>query len=710
MSIQKILGVKAGPVMNKTLAFEIGTEEIPAFDLEKATSKFSEIIESSLDDAKIPYGEIKIYSSPRRIACVIDDVASETEAINEVHKGPSTKIAFDESGAPTKAAIGFARGKGVEVEDLKVREDVGVEYVFAETNIPAVNTSDILPEILMSMIEDIHWPKSMKWGSHRELFSRPVRWIVAMLDKDVIELEYAGVKSSNFTMGHRALAPGKHEIASAQDYEDVVRDAKVVPTQDERKALIEKGASAIEAANPGCNVVLPAKTLTEVINLSEFPTVLCGEFDKEFLAVPEEIIVDAMLMHQRYFPIYKDGVLQNKFVIVSNGNPDCSEVIIDGNERVVAARLYDAKFFYEEDLKKPLESYVDRLDEVVFQEKLGTMLDKTNRVEKLAAKICLEAAISDYETGLIAKAARLAKADLITNAVVEFTSVQGIMGSYYAKAQGEEVEVAEAIADHYKPRFAGDNPPEGIVGKVVAVADKIDTICGLFAVGQLPTGTSDPFALRRSALGVIAIMQTGLDISLEKSLSESLDIYLENGLEFNKAEVLEQLIDFFITRTRVMLHDSGNSYDAIDAVLAVGIVEPITLIERTEALTEAISKSPELFEDLATAYARANNLRDPESGTAIDASLFNSEESELLKAIEEVTTKVNVNLGEGLYSQALSDLAGLRAPIDSFFESTMIMDEDLELRANRMKLLNRFTEVFVNIADFSLIQHKKTKK
>lgn len=694
----------------KTLAFEIGTEEIPAFDLEKATSKFSGIIEGALDDSRIPHGDIKVYSTPRRIACVVSNVASETEAINEVHKGPSTKIAFDESGAPTKAASGFARGKGVSVEELIVREEGGTEYVFAETSIPAEDTATILADLLKGVIESIYWPKSMKWGSHRELFSRPVRWIVSMLGSDVISFDYAGVESSNYTMGHRSLAPGKHELASADDYEKVVRAAKVVPTQDERKHIIEEGVKEVEAANAGCNVVLPEKTLTEVINLSEYPTVLCGQFDEEFLAVPEEIIVDAMLMHQRYFPLYKNGALQNKFIIVSNGNPECSEVIVDGNERVVAARLYDAKFFYEEDLKKPLESYVDRLNEVVFQEKLGTMLEKTTRVEQLAEKICLQASIADYESGLVAKAARLAKADLVTNAVIEFTSVQGIMGSYYAKAQGEDEAVVNAIADHYKPRFSGDNPPDGIVGKVVAAADKIDTICGLFAIGQLPTGTSDPFALRRSALGVISIIQSGLDISLEKCLSDSLDIYLESGLTFNKAEVTEQLVEFFMTRTRVLLHDEGNSYDAIDAVLAVGIAEPIILIERTRALTTAMNQSPELFEDLATAYARANNLREADAGTEVDASLFNPVEKELLTAIETVGTKVNVNLDEGLYEQALEDLAGLRAPIDSFFESTMIMDEDLALRTNRMRLLNRFTEVFVNIADFSLIQHKKTKK
>lgn len=695
---------------SETLAFEIGTEEIPAFDLEKATSKFPELVEEALDDARIPYGEVKVYSSPRRLACVISEMATQTEAVNEVYKGPSTKIAFDETGAPTKAAIGFARGKGVEVDDLEVREEGGVEYVFAEKVIESKEVKELLPTILKGIIESIYWPKSMKWGFHKELFSRPVRWILAMLGDTVIPLEYAGVQSADYTVGHRSLAPGKHAVKTASDYEKTVREAKVVPTQDERRKVIDDGVAEIVKSLAGCNAELPKKTLTEVINLTEYPTVLCGTFDEEFLKVPEEIIVDAMLMHQRYFPIYKEGKLQNKFIVVSNGDPKCSEMIVDGNERVVAARLYDAKFFYEEDLKNPLESYVERLNEVVFQEKLGTMLDKTERVEKLVAKICLDASISDYEAGLASRAARLAKADLVTNAVVEFTSVQGIMGSYYADAQGEDEKVVAAIADHYKPRFAGDNPPDELVGKIVAAADKIDTICGLFAVGQLPTGTSDPFALRRSALGVISIMQSGLDITLDECLSESLSIYLECGIQFNKEEVHGQLRDFFVTRTRVLLHDEGCSYDVIDAVLATGVVEPITIIDRSRALRDAMSESPDLFEDLAVAYARANNLRDEEAGTTVDASLFNDDERRLSDTIEKVTSKVNVNLDEGLYSQALEDLAALRGPIDAFFESTMIMDEDMAIRQNRLRLLNRFVEVFAHIADFSLIQRKKSKK
>ncbi len=690
-----------------TLLFEIGTEEIPAFDLQKATKQFAGLVPAALDDARIPHGEVTVLTSPRRIAALVAGVAAATEAVEEEHKGPSVKIAFDDAGNPTKAAEGFARGKGVDVASLEVRDEGGTEYVFAKRSIPSADVAELLPGVLKGVIEGISWPKSMKWGSSRELFSRPVRWIAAMLGDAVLPLSYAGVQASNFTMGHRVLAPGRHEIPCADQYESVVRAAFVVPSEDERRAIIEQGAKDAEAANPGCTAVLPAKTLTEVVNLSEPPTVLVGTFDEEFLKVPEEITVDAMLMHQRYFPLYRDGALTNRFVIVSNGDPAFSDNVIDGNERVVAARLYDAKFFYEEDLKAPLESYVERLDEVVFQEQLGTMRSKTDRVVQLAQKLCLDASVTAAEAEMVARAAKLAKADLVTNAVVEFTSVQGVMGSYYAAASGEHERVAQAIADHYRPRFAGDEPPADLVGRMVAVADKVDTICGLFAVGQAPTGSSDPFALRRAALGIIAILQAGLDVSLEKAIDASLAIYREGGLDFDRDAVFGEVVDFFCTRTKVMLHEAGNDVGAIDAVLAAGVVEPTEVVRRTEALTAAIRQSPELFDDLASAYARANNLRDASLGDGVDAALFDDAERELSHAVEEVSSKVAVALDEGLYPQALADLAALRAPIDDFFESTMVMDEDAALRENRMRLLNRFVGAFANVADFSLIQHKR---
>lgn len=691
---------------SRTLAFEIGTEEIPAFDLQNATKQFPELVREGLDDIGLDHGDVHCYTTPRRMIVIVDDVASATEALVEEHKGPSVKIAFDESGNPTKAAQGFARGKGLDVDALELREVDGVEYVFAVTSKPAMSATDILPEVLEGVIASISWPKSMCWGTEKALFSRPVRWLVAFLGDEVLSVKFAGLKAGNVTFGHRFLSPGAHEVTDADSLMDVVRSIHVIPSEEERKAVIETGVAKAEA-DTGYTAVLPPKTLTEVINLSEYPTVMVGTFDELFLKVPEEIIVDAMLMHQRYFPLYNDGKLTNKFIIVSNGNPECEATIVDGNERVVAARLYDAKFFYEEDLKKPLESYVEHLDEVVFQEQLGTMRSKTDRVAQLAQRLCIDAQADAAIAEDVARAALLAKADLVTNAVIEFTSVQGIMGSYYAIESGENERVARAIADHYRPRFAGDEPPADIVGKFVAAADKLDTVCGLFAVDQAPTGSSDPFALRRAALGIIAILQSGLGVSLERAIDDALSIYQESGLDFDRERTRAEILDFFITRCRVMLHDQGMPLDAIDAVLAVGVVEPVVIIDRVEALQHARSASPDTFDDLATAYGRANNLRDAEAGTDFDAALFTEPEKELADAIAKASTEVEEYLADGLYEPALDSLAALRVPIDDFFESTMVMDEDARIRENRMKLLNRFVGVFANVADFGSMVRSK---
>ena len=413
----------------ETLAFEIGTEEIPAFDLHKATEQLATLVPTALDAARIPHGEVHIYSTPRRLMMIVDDVALETEALDEVFKGPAVRIAFDEEGKPTKAAEGFARGKGVDVATLEVREEKGVEYVFATRSLAAVPVVDLLPEVLRSIITGISWAKSCRWGTTSEYFSRPVRWLVAMLGEDIIPVRFAGLIGGNLTRGHRFLSPGPHEVSTASELLNVVENAYVITSEEAREAIIREGVAEAEKTY-NSRSELPAKTLLEVTNLCEYPTVLVGTFDEEFLDVPEEIIVDAMLMHQRYFPLYDaNDKLTNRFIVVSNGDPACAETIIAGNEKVVRARLSDAKFFYEEDLKQPLDAYVDHLDEVVFQETLGTMKAKTNRIVALAEHLAEDADLNDVDAKDASRAAYLAKADLVTNAVIEFTSVQGIMGS-----------------------------------------------------------------------------------------------------------------------------------------------------------------------------------------------------------------------------------------------------------------------------------------
>ncbi|WP_417752766.1 glycine--tRNA ligase subunit beta [Senegalimassilia anaerobia] len=690
-----------------TLAFEIGVEEIPAFDLDSANKQLEKMVPAAFADARIPYDSIEIHSSPRRLIVMAYGVADATEALVEEYKGPAAKIAFDADGNPTKAAIGFARGKGLSPENLERREVNGTEYVFATKNIPATPVADLLPDVLAGFITAIKWPRSCRWAAYREYFVRPVRWIVAMLDDVVLPVSFAGAESSNFTMGHRVLAPGKHTVDTAANLLDVIRAAYVIPTQAERERIIREGVAAIEAET-GFTADLPAKTLLEVVNLSEYPQPLVSAFDEEFLQVPEEIIVDAMLMHQRYFPLYDAaGKLTNKFIIVSNGNPECAATIIDGNERVVRARLDDAKFFYEEDLKHPLESYIEKLDKVVFQESLGTVRQKAERLEKLACALSADAQLDAADAADAKRAARLCKADLVTNAVIEFTSVQGVMGSYYAAASGETPQVAQAIGQHYQPRFAGDALPDTTVGKLVALADKLDTICGLFAVGQGPTGSSDPFALRRSAIGIVNMLEAGLPISLAAAIDESLASFAAQGVAFDAAAVRAEVVDFFVTRTKVMLRDAGVNADTIDAVLAAGVEEPAVISQRAHALEDARANDAETFDNLATAYARANNLRKPELGEDVDDALLTEPERALAGAVATAEQAVASALASDDFAAALSQLAALRAPIDGFFADVMVMDEDAALRDNRLRLLNRFVAVFANVADFGKMAKSK---
>lgn len=689
----------------RTLAFEIGTEEIPAFDLAGAVKQLSTMVPSLLDDAAIPHGAVEIFSSPRRLIVIAEEIPEATEEKNEVFKGPSAKIAFDTEGNPTKAAQGFARGKGVDPSSLVVEDG----YVYARTHTPSVNVASLLSSVLNKIIHGLSWPRSQRWGVQSEYFTRPVRWIVALFGNEVIDFTFAGLVAGRTTYGHRFLAPGPFEVADADSLVDVVRSASVIPSEAEREQVIREGVAKAEAET-GFTAVLHPKTLVEVINLAEYPTVLVGTFDEEFLKVPEEIIVDAMLVHQRYFPLYdKDGKLTNRFIVVSNGDPACAETIVDGNERVVRARLYDAKFFYDEDLKQPLESYVDHLGEVVFQEKLGTMLDKTNRIQRLADHLAEDAGLAGQDLSDVERAARLCKADLVTSAVVEFTSVQGVMGSYYAAASGETAQVAQAIEQHYRPRFAGDEAPDTVVGKIVAIADKLDTVCGLFAVGQGPTGSSDPFALRRSAIGIVAMLsgKDAVEVSLVAAIDAALASYARQGIEFDTDAVRRDVIEFFITRTKVMMRDAGNSIDAIDAVLSAGIQEPVELINRVSALEAARSEQPEVFEDLATAYARANNLCDSKLGTEVNEGLLSEVEQALVRAVCQAESNVASALENNNYAAALSELAALRKPIDLFFENTMVMDEDQTLRENRLRLLNSFVAVFANVADFALLSKVK---
>ena len=688
---------------------EIGTEEMPSAPLNNAVKQLGKLVTSGLKEAGLSHGEVRVVSSPRRLAVLVDAVATATDEVHEVLRGPAAKIAFDADGNPTKAAEGFARKSGVSVSELVRREDTdGREYVFAERNVASKPAEPILSALSERVISSLEWPnyRSQRWGSTHETFVRPVRWICCLLGADVVPVSFADVTSGNITRGHRVLGPGEHVVAEPTAYVATLEAAHVLAAE-RREQVIREGIAKVEA-ELGVRVDTPRKVFDEVVNLCEWPTVLVGHFDEEFLAVPNEIICDSMLSNQRYFPTYdKDGRLTRAFVVVSNADPAVSDTVVDGNERVVRARLDDAKFFYEEDLKQPLEAYLPKLEKVTFQEKLGTVRQKAERMERLAPVVARECGLDEAHQAMAARAALLAKADLVTQAVVEFTSQQGVMGGYYAAAAGEPAEVSEAIRDQYRPRFAGDELPAGPVGIAVAVADKLDTICGMFAIEQPPTGSSDPFAVRRSAIGVIAMLRQAGQGSLAALIDASLDAYAAQGLEFDCAKTAEGIRGFFEGRLAAIARDEGVSPDTIEAVSAAGVIDPAEFMLRAHALEDARTNDPELFDDLATAYARAAHLGDAKLGTEVDGAFLGEAEQALLSAVDAASATVSEKLSAGAYAEALAALAALREPIDRFFTDVLVMDDDPKVRDNRLRLLNRFASVFGDVADIGVLARKK---
>ena len=698
--------------MADTLDFllEIGCEEMPSAPLMKAQDQLGKLVGKGLDAAGLSHGAIKTLSTPRRLAVIVNDCATATDEIHETMRGPKTQIAFDADGNPTRAAEGFARKNGITADQLVRRVEAdGNEYVFAERSIASVPAVELLSSLCEQTIADIKWPnyRSQRWGSEHQTFVRPIRWICALLGPEVIPVRYADVTSGNTTRGHRVLAPGDHVVGEPAAYEQVLEDAYVLGEM-RRAEAIRTDIAALERDRGGARVDTPKAVFDEVVNLCEWPTVVVGTFDEEFLAVPHEIIVEAMLKHQRYFPIYAaDGSLTREFVIVSNADPKVNDTVRAGNERVVRPRLDDAKFFYDEDLKVGLDAFRERLAQVVFQKKLGTVLQKSERMEAIARAVA-EQASEDRQVAVdAARAAHLAKADLVSQAVVEFTSQQGVMGGYYAKAQGENDRVAQAISQHYRPRFAGDETPDTIVGKAVAIADKLDTICGMFAINEPPTGSADPFAVRRSAIGVIAMLRKMGGVELDQLIETALDNYVEQGIAFDRDEVLGKVRSYFVGRLAAIAREEGADPDTIQAVTDTGICDPQAYLGRVFALDRARRESSEVFEDLATAYARASHLADAALGIDVDETILGEAELSLLSAVDAGSKSVQDAILEGSLDDAISALAALREPIDRFFEDVLVMDENKEVRENRLRLLNRFESAFKDVANIGALAKKK---
>ena len=693
----------------KDFLFEIGTEEMPSAPLNNAVSQLGKLVEAGLKDAGLAHGPVEVISSPRRLAVLVSDVATATEEVNDVKRGPAANIAFDADGNPTKAAQGFARKCGVDAASLVRRVDTdGREYVFAEQHIPSTDAMPLLSSLCESIIGNLQWPnyRSQRWGSEHATFVRPVRWICCLLGSDVVPVTYADVTSGNTTRGHRVLGAGEHIVDEPAHYLQVLEAAYVLDAK-RREQVIREGIAKVEA-ELGVSVDTPKKVFDEVVNLCEWPTVLIGHFDEEFLAVPHEIICESMLSNQRYFPTYdKDGKLTRAFVVVSNADPAASATVVDGNERVVRARLDDAKFFYEEDLKVSLDTFRERLVSVGFQQKLGNVLQKSERIESLALAITHEARIGAKLAAASARAAHLCKADLVSSAVVEFTNQQGVMGGYYALAAGEGEDVAEGIRDHYRPRFAGDELPEGTCGCVVAVADKLDTIAGMFAIGEPPTGSKDPYALRRAAIGVVTILRDRLHVGYESLVAEALSSLADQGIEFDAEKVVADVNAFILGRMQQMAREDGISADTVAAVSAGSVTAPDDFFALAHALEDARANDPETFENLAIAYARAAHLADATLGCELDDALMGDAERTLARAVEAARGDIASSLEDKDLAAVIAALAALREPIDAFFADVMVMDEDEALRANRLRLLNNLVEVFSGVANIGELARKK---
>lgn len=708
--------------MSRTLVFEIGVEEVPSAPLYDAISQLQTITAKALKDARLEYATLDVFGSPRRLTVIVTELAERTEDLSMRARGPAAKGAFDTNGQPTAAAIGFARGKGVAVEDLVVQTEDGGEYVYAVIEREGQPTSEVLPELLSALPGRIEWVKSQKWGSGTTRFIRPVRWLLALYGDEIVAVEFAGLTAARTTWGHRWLADNPIEIDNADAYAEAMADGKVVFDQEVRARLVADGVEAFGKQRGGTAVV-PEKTLAEVINLVEWPTPGLGTFDPEFLTVPREVLETAMTKHQRYFPVQRaNGQLDNTFVVVHNGDPERTDAILRGHERVIRARLSDAAFFYQEDLATPSEDRVARLESIIFQAELGTLAAKRERVESLASKLAEQIGAPEEVRQSAVRAAHLAKTDLVSNVVVEFPSLQGVMGRYYALAGGESERVAQAVVDHYRPRFAGDALPADKVGMLVAAADKLDTIAGIFAIDAQPTGSSDPYALRRAAIGILAMdIDGGLGISLDAAIPTAVAGYggiirareKAASADATRADALagkpsgvdtvtDEVAEFFRGRLEVMLRDRGNPHDIVDAALAVSAGEPADAAERAAALT--VFSGTEAGGDLLTAFKRAANLADAEAGVTPDQALMSHVESALFVAINATDTDFHSLVEQRRYAEALGTLAQLRAPVDEFFDKVLVMDDDPKLRANRLALLNRIVTLFDGFADLSKLE------
>lgn len=684
--------------MSKDLLLEIGTEEIPARFMPGILSQLENISKAKLTDMRIDFKEVQVVGTPRRFALVVRSVDDRQRDKESSNKGPSVKIAFDSNGQPTKAAQGFAKGQGLDVSQLMTKDG----YVYAMVKETGRQVSELMSEIMPSIINSLSFPKNMRWGNLDMRFVRPIRWIVALYGNEVVPFTIAGVSSSNITRGHRFLSKGDIVIGSADEYFAKLAENHVMVDPELRRKVIREQIEKI-AVNQGGTAAIDEDLLDEVVYLVEYPTALCGKFEEKYLALPSEAIITPMREHQRYFPVVsKEGKLLPVFITVRNGGSDYIDIVRHGNERVLRARLADARFFFEEDKKIELPDRVERLKNIVFQEGLGNLYDKTLRIDTLSALIAKTIGNVEPLLADISRAARLSKADLVTAMVNEFTELQGVMGREYALLSGEKPAVAEAIYEHYLPRFAGDSLPESAAGRVISLADKLDNIVATFSRGLIPTGSQDPYALRRQALGVAnIIISAKYNLSLSRLIDEAMNL-LGMTDSSQRHKLMEEIQEFFRLRIKNVLSDEGIRYDVIDSVMAAGTDDIYDAVLRARAVAN-INGTEEL-RGAVQAFTRVGNLARNAVTDNINPELFSADaERALYQAYQNAEQKVYEFLAKKDYASVLSSVSELTKPIDTFFEVVMVMDKDEAVKNNRLALLRAIIDIPLKVADLSKI-------